>query len=154
MNFINNNVIAPFDDRFCIMFTGASSEDKEQALERQEREVKFKKTVNEIREEDGLPPLPGMDNVILGPHAMTWYAQFSPEAQELNQKNMEMAAAQGDPNAPPGEEDDGLDEINSPDGIEGNIFDTDPDPDVDNVEKSLRKSSKPKKLKIEYYQIG
>ena len=153
-NFINNNVIAPFDDRFCIMFTGASSEDKEQALERQEREVKFKKTVNEIREEDGLPPLPGMDNVILGPDAMTWYAQFSPEAQELNQKNMEMAAAQGDPNAPPGEEDDGLDEINSPDGIEGNIFDTDPDPDVDNVEKSLRKSSKPKKLKIEYYQIG
>lgn len=78
--FINDQIIKPFDARFVIKFTGCNGENSTQTLNRQKEESKFKKTVNELRAEDGLPPLPGMDDVILGSEFMTWYTQFSPKA--------------------------------------------------------------------------
>lgn len=79
-NYVNDEIIKPFDARFKMQFTGCNGETAMQALARQEKEVKFKKTVNEIRAEDGLPPLPGMDDVILDPQYMAWYNAFSPKA--------------------------------------------------------------------------
>lgn len=87
-NYINMNIIDMIDSDFELVFTGVSSENQKEALERQEKEVKFKKTVNEIRSEDNLPPLPGMDNIILDPTYMQWYTQFSKEGKELNEQNM------------------------------------------------------------------
>jgi hypothetical protein len=80
--YVNEEIIKPFDARFIIEFTGVNGENALQTLNRQKEESKFKKTVNEIRAEDGLPPLPGMDDVILGPEFMTWYQAFSPKALE------------------------------------------------------------------------
>lgn len=82
-NFINEKIIKPFDDRFELCFTGITSETQQQTLDRQQKEVKFKKTVNEIRKEDGLPPLPGMDDIILDPTYMQWYTMFSSKAKEV-----------------------------------------------------------------------
>lgn len=87
---INDNVIKAFDARFILKFTSVDGENAVNALARQEKEVKFKKTVNEIRAEDGLPPLPGMDDVILDAQYMSWYNLYSDKAKEkqkTDQKN-------------------------------------------------------------------
>lgn len=80
--YLTEEIIKPFDSRFALVFTGCNGETALQALNRQKEEVKFKKTVNEIRAEDGLPPLPGMDDVILDPTYMTWYSAYSKKAME------------------------------------------------------------------------
>jgi Phage portal protein len=93
--YINEEIIKPFDSRFIVEFTGTSGEDSIQTLNRQKEEAKFKKTLNEIRAEDGLQPLPGGDDLILGQEYMAWYKDFSPKAlakqkqdQEHQQKQM------------------------------------------------------------------
>jgi hypothetical protein len=151
--YVNEEIIKPFDSRFKIVFTGVNGENATQTLIRQEKEVKFKKTVNEIRSEDGLPPLPGMDDIILDPQYMAWYNAYSPKALEKQKRDqdhqmkqsqqqldaqakMNPGAGEEDPNTPPPEED-----IYS-EGAYG--FNNQP----------MEKSKKPKKDKptvIEYY---
>jgi hypothetical protein len=89
--YINDQIIKPFDSRFILKFTGVNGENPVQTLARQEREVKFKKTVNEIRAEDGLPSLPGMDDIILDPQYMAWYNQYSTKALEKQQQATDSA---------------------------------------------------------------
>jgi hypothetical protein len=147
-NFINTNIIAPFDDRFELVFTGITTETQTQTLDRQEKEVKFKKTVNEIRAEDNLPPMPGMDDVILDPTYMQWYTQYSKKAQETAEQNMvNQEFTQG-----------GAQEPTDPDQAEVTDQDlTDLEQEEEEVsedeqtEKSLKKS---RLLKIERYDLG
>lgn len=94
--FLTEEIIKPFDSRFSLVFTGCSGESATQSLNRQKEEVKFKKTVNEIRAEDGLPPLPGMDDVILDPQYMSWYSTFSPKALEKQKQERDHQAKLGE----------------------------------------------------------
>ena len=107
-HFINVNLIDPIDPDFVIKFTGLSGEGSMDALDRQEREGKFKKTVNEIRSEDNLPPLPGMDNFMLDPGYVQWFMQFSPEAVKQQEQAMgaEADAADADRDAQYGPEEE------------------------------------------------
>ena len=158
-HFINENILKPFDDRFVIEFTGITDENRQEALDRQEREVKFKKTVNEIREEDGLPPIPGMDNIILSQEFLAWFAQFSEEAQELTEKNMQQQ--QDMMNDQEGGDFQEEDNMYNEENVENNMFNGDP---ADTVNKALTraarglkksKARRPKKkrpIKIEYYR--
>ena len=157
-HYINEDILKPFDDRFVIQFTGITDESKADALDRQEREVKFKKTVNEIRDEDGLPPIPGMDNIILSQEFLAWFAQFSEEAKELTKENMEaQKEMMGDE-----EGGDFQDEENmyNEENVENNMFNGDPAETVNKAlnraaKGMLKKSKKPKKkrpIKIEYYR--
>jgi hypothetical protein len=121
-----------------LVFTGAKQESKQEALERQEKEVKFKKTVNEIRAEDGLPPLPGGDNLILDNVYFQWYSQFSKEAQELMKQNQEMQMQQmGQQNQP--DQQDPMQEANNFD----DLFQEEPSEEV----------AKANKISVEYYEI-
>jgi hypothetical protein len=118
--YINDQIIKPFDARFILVFTGCSGENPLQTLNRQKEESKFKKTLNEIRAEDGLPPLPGGDDLILGPEYMQWYTAFSPKAlakQEKDRKTQQdqqsamfehqksMSGSEGEDNQVPPEQD-------------------------------------------------
>jgi hypothetical protein len=175
-NYINEQILKAFDKRFIIKFCGVSAETQAESVDRQEKERKFKKTVNEIRAEDGLPPLPGMDDVILGPEYMTWYSTFSKKAEEqqaqLQQQQADALAAQG--GAPGGEEggDEG-DPFYDGGDLESNLISPEeaevpgePKPKPSGVAKAraikdaaIRKSlankqNKPKRVKIEYYKIG
>jgi hypothetical protein len=145
--YINNEIIKPFDARFIIQFTGCTGETSIQTLNRQKEESKFKKTLNEIRAEDGLPALPGGDDLILGPEYITWYTQFSPKAlqkqaedrKQQNEQAKQAMAANGDMNQPetqPNEDiyDEGAIHMN----------------EQPFVSKSLKKSKRP--LKIEIYK--
>lgn len=163
-NFINENILKAFDNRFVIKFTGVTSETREDSTKRQDIERKFKKTVNEIREEDGLPPLPGMDDFIAGPEYATWYGQFSPKAIEAQEAEMKVQQdaleAQGG-----GEDPFGLDEISDEsmmggDNLEENMIspqtaEVPGGPPVKKSRRMLRKS-KPstRRVKIEYYKLG
>lgn len=97
--YINRHIVCQFDSRFLLKFTGIDGEDAKQALERQEKEVKFKKTVNEIRAEDGLPPLPGCDEIILDAQYIAWFNNHSDKAQQKadkgHQNTMEQLKQQG-----------------------------------------------------------
>lgn len=134
-NYINMNIIDMIDSDFELVFTGVSAENQKEALDRQKEEVKFKKTVNEIRAEDNLPPLPGMDNVILDPTYMQWYSQFSKEGRELAKENMQNQGGME------GEEDSVIsdDEINQ-------LLDTPDEEGSDDQDMS-------KSFSIEYYKI-
>lgn len=153
-NYINEEILKPFDDRFCLKFTGISSESRSEVLDRQEKEVKFKKTVNEIRSEDGLPPIPGMDGIILSQEFLQWYSQFSSEAKKMAKEAMSQQPQQGmtpDQN----EEDEfvNFDEnsLHNEENIDSNLLE--PEMSEDMTQKSLRKSKKPTKVKIEYYKV-
>ena len=145
--YINSEIIKPFDARFIIQFTGCTGENSIQTLNRQKEESKFKKTLNEIRAEDGLPALPGGDDLILGPEYITWYTQFSPKAlqkQAIDRKDKADQAKQAmgtngmnpEEQTPPNENlyDEGAIHMN----------------DQPYVNKSLKKSKRP--LKIEIYK--
>lgn len=88
-NYVNESIIKPFDSRFMLKFTGLADETVQSTLERQEKEIKFKKTINEIRCEEGLPALPGCDEIILDPQYMMWYTQFSAKAIAKQQSDQE-----------------------------------------------------------------
>lgn len=157
-NFINEQILKPFDDRFIIKFTGVTSETRDDSIKRQDIERKFKKTLNEIRAEDGLPPLPYGDELILGPEFMQWYAQFSDKAVENQKAAMQQNQDMGNESQP----DDGMpefdhadDSIYNDDNLESNLISPEPaeDPSA-SVKKSKNISKKPKKVKIEYYRLG
>lgn len=92
-NFINTHIIDYIDADYKLEFVGLSDESNAQSLARQEKEVKFKKSLNEVRAEDGLPPIPGCDNLILDPVYFQWFSQFSEEGkanmQEMQQQQQE-----------------------------------------------------------------
>lgn len=82
-NFINVNVIDFIDSEYKLEFVGLSEEDNKSSIERQEKEIKYKKSVNEVRSEDGLPPIPGCDELILDPVYFQWFSQFSEEGKAM-----------------------------------------------------------------------
>lgn len=150
-SYINTNIIDRIDPDFELIFVGVEDESEKDAIERQAKEVKFKKTVNEIRAEDNLPPLPGMDDVLLDPTYFQWYAQFSGKAEEKQQQMQEQQGQQqGQPPMIPQSQSSNNSKDTNSNENEFNVDDywnSIQNPDS-NVEKSLKKS---KPLIIEYY---
>ena len=87
-SFYNTHIIDQIDADFELQFVGLKDESPKEALERQKKESEFKKTVNEIRAEDGLPPLPGMDMFIMNAIYQQWYQQYSDAAKKMQLKTM------------------------------------------------------------------
>lgn len=161
-NFVNEQLLKKFDDRFILKFCGVTSETQVEAVDRQDKERKFKKTVNEIRAEDGLPPLPGMDDFIAGPEYATWYGQFSPKAEEQAAQAQEQQM-QADMAASGAEQDEGggfpEDSLMHDDNFESNFIspeqaDVPGEPKPKKVAKSRRIKRAPRRVKVEYYRIG
>jgi hypothetical protein len=155
-NFINEQLLKKFDDRFIIKFTGVTAENKEESVKRQDIERKFKKTVNEIRAEDGLPPLPGMDDFIAGPEYASWYQTFSKAGQEqqaaMQQQQADAAAAQFGEGG--GEEDESF----YGGDLESNLISPEEaevpgEPKPKAVAKSNPLKRKPRRVKVEYYRL-
>lgn len=89
---VNEQILPRLDpdvaSEFEFRFVGLESEERREEVDRHAIEVKTKKTVNQVRRESGLPPLPNMDNMILDPIYFQWWQGFSPEAIDLKIKNM------------------------------------------------------------------
>lgn len=141
-NYINKNIIDMVDPDFCIKFTGLTEESAKDALNRQKEMAKFCLTVNEIRQEIGKPPLPGMDEVILSQEYLQWYDKYSQKGKEFMEKQQEMNIG-GFDNAPrPG----------GGDGGEDNGMPTDEDLDA-LLNEPAENEEVAKSLRIEYYNL-
>lgn len=77
---INKHIVSRFDERFVFAFVGLDAKSEREVVELQGKQVKIYKTVNEIRQEEGLEPIEGGD-IILDPT----YVQY---LNQLNQQNM------------------------------------------------------------------
>lgn len=93
--FMNDNIISKIDPDYKLEFVGISEESRKQALERIEKEVKTAKSVNEVRDELGLPPIEGADDLILDPVYFQWFQAFHPVGQETAQKMKDQDLAHG-----------------------------------------------------------
>jgi hypothetical protein len=155
-NFMNTNVIDDLDPDFYLEFVGLRDESMKEALARQEKEAKFKKTVNEIRAEDGLPPLPGMDDFINEPTYLQWYVQFSEKGQKLKQQDQQNQMTQSvmdTPPTPPGAPGDNTPPENAADPhVANNLENQSPDGINSAIEKDGTDEIQ-KAVKIEYYKI-
>lgn len=80
--FLNQYIVSEIDPEFEIKFVGLDDESRKEAIARQKEEVKFKKSINEIRAEDDLPPMDGCDKLILDPQYMNWYVNMSADAKK------------------------------------------------------------------------
>jgi hypothetical protein len=116
---INKYIVSRFDPKFVFSFVGIDAKSEAEIAELQQKQVKVYKTVNEIRKEEDLPPLPDGDILLA-----TEYIQYlGQKAQQEQQKQM-MAMGMG------GQEDGGDD---------ADVEDEEVSEDVD---KSLSKSEK------------
>ena len=138
-NYINKNVIDMIDSDFVLKFTGMTEESSEDALNRQKEMSQFALTVNEIRQELGKPPLPGMDDIILSDVYMNWYDKYSKKGQEVMKQEAEMNMQGQVPGAENGEESDIPEDTELDDMLNA----------TSNESEDLGKS-----LKVEYYNIG
>jgi len=146
-NFYNVNIIDKLDDDFKMEFVGLKDESPKEALDRQKKESEFKKTLNEIREEDDLPPLPGMDTFVLSPVYQQWYQQYSPEAKKMadEQQMNDMATEALTPPEVPPEGEEVPPEGQAEDHVANQLDNSSPDnTQGEEVEKAI---------KIEYYKL-
>ena len=142
-NYINTNLIDELDSEFYLEFVGLKDESMQDALNRQKEEAKFKKTVNEVRAEDGLPPLPGMDDFILDATYYQWYSTFSDKAvkkAEQDQQNQMAAGLMDSPDAAPND---------------NKLPENAVEPHVASALENMSDANQPveKSLRIEYYTL-
>jgi HK97 family phage portal protein len=115
---MNKYIVSRFDPKFVFSFVGIDAKSEAEIAELQQKQVKVYKTVNEIRKEEDLEPLPDGDIILA-----TEYIQYlGQKAQQEQQKQM-MAMGMGDQG---GDDDD-----------DNEVEDSDVSDDVD---KSLNKS--------------
>lgn len=148
-DFINKNILAKIDKDYVFEFVGVKDESPKQALERQEKESKFKKTVNEIRAEDGLPPIPGMDEFIAGPECSQWFLQFSDAAKAKEAQAQQAMLQQASIGASAGGGEEPPPEGAAPDHVSEQLEnqsapEEEASPEGEGVEKALR---------VEYYTL-
>lgn len=142
-NYINNNIIDMVDSDFCLRFTGLDGESTSDALNRQKEMSKFALTVNEIRQELGKPPLPGMDDIILSQEYMGWYDKYSKRGQELMEKQAELGIGVGGEGGAPSGESEGESSIPTDEDLDS-MLNTPQEESSEGVSKSV---------KIEYYNL-
>jgi hypothetical protein len=116
---LNVHVIWPLDPYMEFSFLGIDAKSADQAIELAKKESEFKKTVDELRAEDDLPPMPdGKGEVILNPvwlqasqaaDAMAQQEEMGEEGDEQMGDVMGMPGAGGDDedaDVSPGNDDD------------------------------------------------
>ena len=95
-DFLNKNIVDHLDAEYQLEWVGIEDENAEARIGRQEREVKFLKSVNEVREESGLRPIKGADDLILDPNYLQWYTQFHEDGQALRDQEAQNAESTWD----------------------------------------------------------
>jgi hypothetical protein len=108
---LNQHIIWPINENFEFDFVGLDAITKEQSAELVGKQVKTYRTIDEIRAEDDLPPLPdGKGEIILDPTFLQW-AQIK-EGGGMGMEGMPGEMGEGDeasgqePGAPGGEGDE------------------------------------------------
>lgn len=99
-DYINKNIIDNLDPDYMLEWVGLEDENAMARIARQKEDVQWKKTLNEVRAEDGLPPIKGADNLVLNPVYFQWLSTMSEEGQALQKKQADQAQKQATASAP------------------------------------------------------
>lgn len=165
--YINKNIVDKLDPDYKFEWVGLEATDPMQQLEIQDKEGRLFKTVNEIREENGLSPIEGADDLILDQTYFQWYSTMSTEAQEKQQKDMatqmnmqnsQMAAQQGQDQQAPDQNQFNVDETQKESDHQRQEEAKDNDlgrqKELATHQAKVSKSEKlQKNLKVEYYTL-
>lgn len=90
----NTNILWPINENFEFAFVGLDAKTSDEVVELNTKRVKTYRTVDELRAEDDLPPLPdGKGEVILDP---TWL-QYAQMQQAGSEEQQEGAMGEGEP---------------------------------------------------------
>jgi hypothetical protein len=95
--FINANIIEHLNPEFKFEWVGLDEKSQKESVGIEQQEVKFKRTVNELREKDGLRPIPGADDLILDPTYFQWFSQFHPEGKKSSAEQQQQTYASQQP---------------------------------------------------------
>lgn len=161
-SYINTSIVDVLDDDYMLEWVGLTDESDMSRIARQKEEIQWKKTLNEVRAEDGLPPIKGCDHLLLNPVYFQWYSTMSEEGKEFQKQQQEQAMASmpgGDiPGAGGGENQEGdqknweADEAGKENdhsrNIESKMLDHQNTMEQNKAKKSLNKA-----MKIEYYKL-
>ncbi len=164
-DYINKNIVESLDPDYMLEWVGLEDESAMSRIARQKEEVQWKKTINEIRAEDGLPPIKGADHLILNPVFFQWLSSMSEEGQELQQQQaqqaMDQAGGMGGENNEGDQKNWEAEQAGAENdharGIEAKMLDH--GNKMEQIKASAKskppvKKSLAKALKIEYYRIG
>lgn len=163
-DYLNKNIVETLDPDYMLEWVGLTDESDMSRIARQKEEVQWKKTLNEVRAEDGLPPIKGADHLILNPVYFQWYSTMSEEGQEFMAKQQEQAAQQamaaggmGGEN-PEGDQknweaDEAGKENDHMRNIEGKTLDHQNSMEQTKAKGKSVKKSLAKSLKVEYYRL-
>ena len=97
-NLLNKHLIWPFSDHWEIVPVGLDAKTEEQAIRLRQTSLQSHRTLNEIRAEEGRPPVENGD-VVLNPVYISYLQQKSQEQQAAQQQ--QMAGQQGGPEQSP-----------------------------------------------------
>ena len=86
---INKHIIRKFTNKYVFQFVGIDNKTEEEILEKQQKEVKFLKTINELRAENDLPPIEDGD-VILDSTWLNIHNQNQQQKQQEQQQQEEV----------------------------------------------------------------
>jgi hypothetical protein len=110
---LNKHIIWPINDNYVIQFTGLDIKNASEIIDNKKKVVTFLKTVDELRAEEDLEPLPdGKGEVILDP---TWLqhssmidqaAQMAQQQQQQGQEQEQEQEQGGEEENPEGEEEE------------------------------------------------
>jgi hypothetical protein len=165
-DYLNKNIIENLDPDYMLEWTGLEDESAMSRIARQKEECQWKKTINEIRAEDGLPPIKGADHLILNPVYFQWLSTMSEDGQALQQKQQAQAMSmqsgsaggentQGDQKN--WEADQASAENDHSRNIESKMLDHSNKMEqikTSSKGKSSVKKSLAKSIRIEYYRLG
>ena len=111
---INRYIIRRFSPDFSFNFVGLNGETEQERLELSNKQVRAFKTIDEVRAENDMEPLPKGGDIILDPTFTNYLLQ-----KEQNEQMEQQQTMGGDPNAPQDGEDP-----NDPNGAMGMSDDT------------------------------
>lgn len=140
---INRWIVRRIDPQYRFVWTGMDNESIDAETDRQQKLVRYKLTVNEIRAQDDLEPLPdGKGDILLDPTYLQWI-QIKGQLEQQGQQGQGGAAAGG----PEQGQDQGGGEAGAGEGEGGEAQwqpepsqDAEPDQTEPQAEKSLRKA--------------
>jgi hypothetical protein len=167
-DFINKNIISNLDPEYKLEWVGLEDESDMARIARQKEEVQWKKSLNEIRAEDGLPPFKGCDQLLLNPIYFNWFSSMSEEGQRFTQQQQQQAMGMGPGMGGPEQMEAGGENL---EGDQKNWEAEEASKENDHMrnmeskladqqhEKAMSKSrtlkkSQRKPLKVEYYRLG
>jgi len=153
-DWINSNIIDNIDAKYMMEWVGIEQEGETAKITRQAQEVKCKKTLNEVRSEDGLPPIDGAD-ILLEPTFLTWYTQFSDAGKQAQQEMQQQQAQQmaGQPQDPSHQDQWNADQASADNDHQRQMEQKMLDHELSQQAEKNKPKDMKKSLKIEYYRL-